>query len=182
MTLNLLSLNSVLFFLLCTGKVVLGSVAPVLTGTIGVGVFARDENVSSLVHGTDYFLPTCFHTESGTLDLTLSKVNNGVIWAQAAVPQLPGRMLPSSPPLLQPYLTGQYECTSRSPGQAPSGDKYQLDVVGKKESWLKPKGGLRCPSIVACCGQEKDPYHSFITQFSWLTSHFSLEKSFNLLL
>ena len=135
MTLNLLSLNSVLFVLLCTGTVVLSTVAPVLKGSLRVGVFARDENVSSLIQGTGYFLPTCFHGNSGTLDLTLSKVSDGTIWAQeAATPQLPGRVVPSSPPLLHPYLTGQYECTSRSPGQVPSSDKYQLDVVGKEES------------------------------------------------
>ena len=112
---------------------VLDTDAPVLKGSIRVGVFARDENVSTLLHSY-YFLPTCYHRSRvhATLNLTLSKVSNGAIWAQeAAVPQL-SNLVPSSPLLLQPYLTGQYQCTS--PGLAASSDKYRLDVVGEEES------------------------------------------------
>ena len=110
----------------------LSSVAPILTGTVRSGVFAINENVSSLLQRPNYFLPTCFHgTGQPILNLTLSEVSNGAIWVQeAAVPNQIGRLVPSSPPLLTPNLTGQYHCTAS--GQQPSRE-YRLDVVGKKE-------------------------------------------------
>ena len=108
----------------------LTTVAPTLHGDVRSGVFAVNENVSFL-QAPNNFLPTCIHvTGLSTLTLTLSKVNDGSIWAQEAdVPNQIGRLVPLSPPLLRPNLTGEYECTA--PGQQPSKAKYHLDVVGK---------------------------------------------------
>ena len=115
----------------------LHTVAPTESADVHLGVFARNENVSSLLQASARFLPTCFHVLSQPVNLILSQVNDGPIWAQeAAVPALSsgGRLLPSSPPLLQPNLTGQYQCTA--PGQTPSRGQYRLHVVGKKEARL----------------------------------------------
>ena len=134
--LNLLLANSVLccFVLVCSGQnVFLTTVAPTLHGDVRSGVFAVNENVSFL-QAPNNFLPTCIHvTGLSTLTLTLSKVNDGSIWAQEAdVPNQIGRLVPLSPPLLQPNLTGVYECTA--PTQRPSNEQYRLDVVGKNLS------------------------------------------------
>ena len=124
-----------LFLTVCTGTVLLDSALPKLAGPVHSGVFAVNENVSFLLHVQAYFLPTCVHISSKPLNLTLSQVNNGPVWAQeAAVPSSSGRLVPSSPPLLQPNLTGEYECAS--PGLTSSDDKYRLDVVGKKREKL----------------------------------------------
>ena len=105
--------------------------APRVSSGAHQGVFARNENVSSLLQASSPFLPTCFHRQSQPVNLTLSQVNNGFIWAQkAAFPPGPS-LVPLSPPFLQPYLTGQYHCLI--PGQQ-SQLEYRLDVVGKKKS------------------------------------------------
>ena len=121
-------------FLVCTGVVFLNTVAPTLAGGNLLGVFAVGENIS-LLQSPNYFLPTCFHSTGKPLNMTLSKINDGAIWAQeAAVPQVPDLLVPSSAPLLAPNLTGQYQCTA--PGQQDSRRQYRLDVVGKKEANL----------------------------------------------
>ena len=97
------------------------------------GVFARNENVSSLLQASRPFLPICFHLQSQPVNLTLSQVNNGFIWAQEAAFPRNTDLEPVSPPLLQPYLTGQYHCVI--PGQQ-SDFEYRLDVIGKKKASL----------------------------------------------
>ena len=106
-------------------------------GNVFSGVFARNENVSFLLPASDKFLPICFHVSPlPALNLTISQVNHGPIWVQeAAFPPIPSQLLPLSPPLLQPSLTGLYECTA--PGMSPSRQKYRLEVVGKKGSKFK---------------------------------------------
>ena len=131
----LLLFCGVFLFLVCSGQnVVLLTDAPLSSsGNVFSGVFARSENVSFLLPASDKFLPVCFHTSVQPLNLTISQVNHGPIWVQeAAFPTFPSRLLPLSPPLLQPNLTGLYECTA--PGQNPSRQKYCLEVVGKKGS------------------------------------------------
>ena len=133
---------SCLFFVrVCTGQLVLGTEAPELRPHIRFGVFAVNENVSLLLYPI-FFLPTCGHLTHGpplNLNLTLLKVDNGFIWAQKAAvpPNLADRLVPLSPLLLQPHLTGQYRCTA--PGGRFSSKQYRLDVVGKKESKFEHK-------------------------------------------
>ena len=128
---------SCFFFVhVCTAQLALVTAAPVLDDSIHFGVFAMNENVSLLLSPIS-FLPTCTHITHGapvSLNLTLLNVNNGFIWVQkAGVPPNPtGRLVPLSPLLLQPHLTGQYRCTS--PGGKVSAQQYRLGVVGKKES------------------------------------------------
>ena len=138
------------FDLLCTGRVSLNTDAPSVTVRIRLGVFAVNENISLLLQASKYFLPTCTHNSGiPALNLTLSKINNGPIWVQeAAVPDRTGRLVPSSPPLLQPNQTGQYHCTS--PGLQPSEEEYRLKVVGKKESKFEHFLFLFC--CVGSCG------------------------------
>ena len=135
---------------LCTGQVSLSTNAPIVTGGVQSGVFAVNENVSLLLQAPIYFLPTCTHNSGiPAINLTLSKINNGPIWVQeAAVPDVTGRLVPSSPPLLQPNQTGQYRCTS--PGLPPSDEEYRLNVVGKKESKFEHFLFLFC--CVGSCG------------------------------
>ena len=130
---------TILYFFSClrlTGMVVLKTAAPALTRTTDAGVFAVNENVSLLLQFPNHFLPTCYHDVSGeTHTLTLSKVNNGPIWAQEALPDFPARLVPWSPPFLQPNLTGTYHCTA--PRQVSRNSDYRLDVVGKKKNARK---------------------------------------------
>ena len=111
------------------------SVAPLPTTNLHVGVFAVNENVSLLLQPSDYFLPTCIHnTGVATLNMTISKVQNGAIWGQeTAIQEQTGRLVPFSPPALQANLTGEYQCTAPASAWMPSTTRYRLDVVGKEK-------------------------------------------------
>ena len=106
-----------------------------------VGVFAMNENVSSLLQ-YPFFLPTCLNYFSEELNLTLSETTTGYIWAQEAVVQFSSptnpdsRLLPLTPQSLQPKLTGTYDCSARVSERRSlvrSADEYILHVVGKEQ-------------------------------------------------
>ena len=106
-----------------------------------VGVFAMNENVSSLLQ-YPFFLPTCINLFREELNLTLSETTTGYIWAEETVVQffsptnLDSRLVPFTPQSLQPKLTGTYGCSAHllnTRTLVTSGGRYILHVVGKEQ-------------------------------------------------
>ena len=114
----------------CSGQVILSSVAPRPTSTYHLGVFAEGQNVSALLEDPFYFLPTCEqNTQDPNLDVTLQKVSSGYEWTSQSIPARTGRLVPRVPQVLRPHLSGEYECVAA--GYPPSTRKYRLEVVGE---------------------------------------------------
>ena len=126
------------------------------------GIFGEGTNVSLLLQLEDeaYFLPTCIHSNIGiTETLTISKVNNGYVWARqvnltsAFVSVINNRLIPLKPPKLSAAMTGVYKCSRADPNYPQfSSHQYQLEVVGKRNVNL-PCASLKLLSDRAMCNR-----------------------------
>ena len=100
-----------------------------------LGVFGEGTNMSLLNEGERYLLPFCWHRNVDNrpareyLQLSISEVSTGAIWARGRVRRVGGKLVPNEPQHLSSNLTGVYKCSS--PGSLLARHQYQLEVVGK---------------------------------------------------